>query len=57
MATPRKYTLERLNSALENYNRTILRLSGQGLTLPLFAVEVQKTLYNLTKGDRSSCKV
>lgn len=34
MATPRKYTLERLNTALENYNRTILRLSGQGLTLP-----------------------
>lgn len=42
MATPRKYTLERLNTALENYNRTILRLSGQGLTLP--QVEVPATI-------------
>ena len=57
MATPRKYTLERLNTALENYNRTILRLRGQGLTLPqveepaTIATQIQthQELINITR--------
>lgn len=57
MATPRKYTLERLNSALENYNRTILRLSGHGLTLPIVEdpatisaqIYTQQELINVTR--------
>lgn len=57
MATPRKYTLERLNTALENYNRTILRLRGQGLTLPQVEepstiaaqIHTQQELINVTR--------
>lgn len=57
MATPRKYTLERLQDAIKSYNRTLLNLQGRGLTLPQIEqpeeitaqISTQQELINVTR--------